>query len=1376
MMLRQQKEEVQLLKQQQRWRCDICRVLTFPSFEEACDHEALCQNSNRSRDNTPNDAIPKDAIISLSSSCSLSSMPSMSPNEISEAPNDSIPASTRIRNTPTIDVFHSTAKKKAKQRQATITTTLKHKPLDPQPTPAVVNEKRFKTLGKRALQKTVVSVKIEGDVVQVLEARSPNANTIKEPLMSQDGTIRTKRIRHGDPVDVDLSSDDIVTPKTDHSKMKKLKKSTSHTATRKIQGGRTVPKLTVSTKKRSNKTLDYQSKNATSSSSSVRTNTMMDWFAIPTIAEGENENIINVDDDTTFDVEQEKLMTEQVIAYQFREERRQKQQAEREKQLRRQQLHMMTQQHFGDTSTKVSKSSKMNSTTVMEVVDVTDDVVKTTVRSKLPTSSIISRVTAINAIRFPMQSHTIPPMTGRPVICDMKSMDITSKGQTWWNPISNMERITSPSVRQPSSKWSIPSKYTNTGSSQMNNNGGNSLDSNHHRNEVLDLLQTAIYSSIIPIPSSGSTTSRNDGTLWVDRYYNDSGKNSESICTDTTSDVYNQIHNFIERFMLERQKVERANIVKQNKQRQSFFGLPTTSNPKNKSTTSKRRNFDDDDDDLWDDDEYNNSNSAFDADRWSSLCVISGPIGCRKSNIVHRVAKQLGCRKVVELHTGMKRSAASMKRIVEEATKSHSTFDMMQNQCRGVIDDVSLDDRGSAVTVILIDEVDNLDPDTDCGFWSALCELHKESKCPIVVTCNLIPKELNASSFHWTHVPMERPTATECAIQLRSILLQEGYTVVQHTNNGTVDPNDPLATIAKLGYCDMRRILQELQLFHSYTLSACSWRSDDFGLVLPAVKATHEAFQPFPFATIELVHPNILYFDRYTSITVKGSNFFSLMGPKQAKDRYHCKVYVGSYCCPQAQIMNDSTILAVVTPSQGMKYRYLPVNVASKSGLGILSSTRNSIMKMELPNQTKILSAGLACLIECRYGATAQDDESDPENEFDADVSREIAHKQLLESASEFEKGTNNILDSNLALEMLTESVDSYEARCGATDGQETISTTFPKVTAQELYILDQLETSTGLASDASLFEDVGLNPLPMLSGACRGFGFAYTEDAPKRSNEHSKPYVQFSPHTFALQSCHTNAIFLLDLSSPTEEQLYLSGWKDKACFYGSSDYQMTRDPMYRERKLLRWNEASIRGCSLQYSGAVDEDETDQYCDNAPPSSDEDYLLSNQIPTPLFDLPHLLNASNATFPSLLQFEVYKQRKKSVRTEALHLLRDSLFTNTKSMRYTRRLDMPLTEAEHGFTDVSTGTCMLDSDVFLDYIPLLRCMAEQESVAEFISKTQDVSTTRKRTTRLSIRLGREHYFDKIVARYTWKESNQTSKDVADRLASMSLLNKV
>lgn len=217
----------------------------------------------------------------------------------------------------------------------------------------------------------------------------------------------------------------------------------------------------------------------------------------------------------------------------------------------------------------------------------------------------------------------------------------------------------------------------------------------------------------------------------------------------------------------------------------------------------------------------------------------------------------------------------------------------------------------------------------------------------------------------------------------------------------------------------------------------------------------------------------------------------------------------------------------------------------------------------------------------------------------------------------------------------------------------------------------------------------------------------------------------------------------------------------------------MTRYLSNKERKLLRWYEPSIRGCSLQYSGNLDENEGDQYREFASELSDEDYLLSNIVPIPLFDLPQFLSPQNKGLPQTLQYEFYKQQQKMIHAETWLLLRDSIFTNPKYIRYSRRLDLPFDDANDCATDVT----MLDSDIILDYLPLLRNMAVQEQVSEFTYKALKASNndpaTRRRTTRQSIKLGREQYFDKIVPSYTWQESNRSSKDVVDRLADMSLL---
>ena len=1092
-MLQQQQQQLQQVKQQQRWRCDICRVLTFHSFQEACDHEAQCTSSVSNSDTQPN---PTDAIISLSSCSSSSSTTSMSPTAASEAQERSVATSTRIRKTPdtkNIQVTHTTTNKKSRQQRQSTITAIHHKQIKPNHNEA-----------KEILSKKVTNVTPDDVEVQVVEALP---KTTRPKRIRTTGSSTGKSAIHNDSVDVLSSSSAVCVqiPSTTN-KSKKAKKLKSTSSTTSNYSGKIGA---VQSKKRSTKTPDHRSKNtathvATLSSSHVTT--MMHWFAIPNIPEDTNEDIIiNVDDDEDdTKTQQEKhtqFMTEQVVAYQFREERRKKQQAEREKQWRRQQLRITEEQSdISKASTKIGRN----------VVNITNDGAATTKTTMirpnvLATNTVVPGNAAIQAIRFPILSHILPCTTNIQDSEPLGRTDPSLQKQWWWNPSASNTNDKSIIVRS-----ILRTNHNMTTTTICGGGGGGDVESSRGPG-VFDLLQTAIYSSIVPIPTP-SMDSRHNGresTLWVDRYYSGTGNNDQITGTSTT-ESYDQLRTFIERFMLERQKVERANVQKQIKQRQTFFGLPI---PKrnNNAKTKRRYAADDDDDHLWDDDDYTNSNSAFDADRWSSLCVISGPIGCGKSNIVHRVAKQLGCRKVVELHTGMKRNAASMKRIVEEATKSHSTFDMMQNQSKGVTkedeEESSLDDRGSAVTVIVIDEVDNLDSETDCGFWSALCDLYKESKCPIIVTCNSIPKELNATSFRWTHIPMDRPTAAQCAVQLRDILWQEGYTV-RHTSNSAVDPMDAFVTIAKLGNCDIRRILQELQLFHAHTASVPSSRSNDLDWKVPVVNASNEVFQPFP--TIESVHPNVLYFDRYTSITVKGTNFLSMVDPSPSNNRHDCKVYIGNYCCPQARIMNDQTILAVVTPSEHTATKYLPVNVSCKRSVGICSSTRNSITKMDLPDQTKVLSSGNVYFIECRFGEATHQAESDSENEFDSDVSREVASEKLLETASAFEKLTNESADSDVATQMLNESVDLpvRMVNYGAVDVQETVATTLPKFTEEDSELIDKFDVMAGLASDASLFEDVGLNPLPILSGACRGYGFVYTEDFPKRTNEHSKPYV----------------------------------------------------------------------------------------------------------------------------------------------------------------------------------------------------------------------------------------------------------------------------
>jgi DNA polymerase III delta prime subunit len=768
----------------------------------------------------------------------------------------------------------------------------------------------------------------------------------------------------------------------------------------------------------------------------------------------------------------------------------------------------------------------------------------------------------MQAIRFPTCNHVISESNSKASPRGLKMSEAScfhhhnKQEHCWWNQMSDIRQHvarTFPSNLQQQQPSSSP---TSIGNQNINDN--TMID---RKNGSFDLLSLAIQRYIVPSPTTMKHDKRlsncTDGTLWVDRYYNsatinpsssivDDAKVNEYIANDYSTsqrNAYQQIHSFIERFMFERHKVEQTIIEKRNKRRRKFYDVsspPTNGKLKNafpklrhnvKRSTCEKYS---DDDCLWvDDDDASDSGTCT-----SSLCVLSGPIGCGKSNLVHHVAKQLGCRKVVELHTGMKRNSASIKRYIEEATKSHSTFDMLHNQqqqkshtfakpancnegnnSKNENGDTSTNERGSAVTVILIDEVDNLDPCTDTGFWPALCDLYKQSKCPIIVTCNTIPRELcSGSSFQFTHVPMKSPTPTECSEQLQNILSNEGFVVHPDYISDTCYAINPLVTIAEIGNCDMRRILHELQLFHVRTLSALSLPVQ---LLQPSdsKNCTTVIDTKFQLPKIESTYPNVIYLDRYTSMTITGSSFLSLIDPtnQDCKDTiygYNCDVYIGDVCCRHGRIINDTTVIAIIAPLHSTievdqrQTKYLPVNICCSKQLGLLSTTRNSITSIDLPDQTKMYGASGPCLVECRL----LDPVSKPNNDFENDLDNTATASAMTSVGNEDYTAhigslLRNEVDSNVASQLLRTSVDDWIMKYGNVQKVEATDEAC-EVRSNDLQLLDDMWVQASRSSDASLFEDIGLNFVPMISGACRGFGFTYTDDYPKRTNENSKPYV----------------------------------------------------------------------------------------------------------------------------------------------------------------------------------------------------------------------------------------------------------------------------
>jgi ATPase family associated with various cellular activities (AAA) len=1171
-----------MLQQRQVWRCDICRVCTFPTYQEACDHEVQCQPIDAMKDDdAAKGAGTAMSIVVYSSSSSAPSSQSPMMDGISSV----VSSQGSIAVDPSKEGASSSPQAQLSNERRTKAATLQPAATVTTATPLVLDlSENSRKRAVRSMEDTTTSTTKKPVLSAKAECRPPHMKRSRSSVRTTRALIKEEE--EDDDVQV-------VDAPIGNKSIKKSSKRGLHGVLREASlttkssrtdfgNGSHVTKRTKTTKTNKNEKnhLNYNKNNTNSKQN------LLEWFTIPP------EECSTLEDGPT-ESNHESFITEQVVAYQFMEQRRMKQQQEREKQLRQQLRREKESATISNTTSKMAASTFClinNDDSVTNLTSHRNQVQRS--QSSIAVHPPSNRFHHLPmAVRFPIPSHCIPS----------DSRDVSS----YINIGDRIESTTDDS--QPC--WWHRNTYTVLRQQHQQqpticDNGNVSLDkiqhklfcsttrrpllvpSSEHRfssdadqsnRDSMDLLPMTIRRYIVPssnphtenishpalvVSNNTHDVNANTGTLWMDRYYNNASnchlKQNHYSYGASQKMAQERLQKFIEPFMLERKKSE---LITKEKQKQRVLCSQPKSKQKlllkhrsnRKHSAMYRAKHDDE---LWDDDsDYFDDIQDVDVNR---LCLLSGPIGCGKSHLVHQVTKLLGCRKVVEIHTGMKRNAASIKRYIEEATKSHSTFDMIQNQNlvstksqtavngqtsnavgqkvqrRKYVDSddetdgnqqqlptvVETEDRGSAVTVILFDEVDNLDPSIDHGFWTALSDLCKQSKCPIILTANTIPKELESSPFRWTHIPIERPTSLECAQQLRDILSFEGLTVRENcygSPDGIADTVvDPLQAIAELGNCDVRRILQELQLFKVAT-SMLPQPKDEMCFLTRNECASCMELPPYNFPIVDSVRPHIISVKEYCQLSIAGSNFLNLVDPNSSDDNgYRCEVYIGNQKCPQARILDDSTIIAVTVPIQlpyfvnplpttkvdngGIRSDFLthaPVTVCSLQKLGLLSTTRNSLRTVDLPDQTNIRVAVNPFLIEYRLDVVKGKTGSDSENEFESSLSCRTVRQPIEET------------DPYLVSKLLKEGVDAWLSSHSEGIKNEIIFDTLKdKTLAEELQLVDSMCTRATLASDAALWEDIGMNIVPILSGACRGFGFDCTEEYPKRTNSNSKPYV----------------------------------------------------------------------------------------------------------------------------------------------------------------------------------------------------------------------------------------------------------------------------
>lgn len=221
--------------------------------------------------------------------------------------------------------------------------------------------------------------------------------------------------------------------------------------------------------------------------------------------------------------------------------------------------------------------------------------------------------------------------------------------------------------------------------------------------------------------------------------------------------------------------------------------------------------------------------------------------------------------------------------------------------------------------------------------------------------------------------------------------------------------------------------------------------------------------------------------------------------------------------------------------------------------------------------------------------------------------------------------------------------------------------------------------------------------------------------------------------------------------------------------------------------------ETSLRGCSFQQAEAGDiplEEEEEDDEDNFVPAelNEEDAFMLNSMPPCLKSLPFLLRRVHGENRALslnsdIRDELFERNRGKRRVEQLEYLDRYIYPPEDYQKRQfaarglgRELD-PIISREDD----------TDTDLFLDYLPLLRVMSVHEQASQRVFEAakenseedgHDLSN-RSRRTRRATKNGRKHHFvtlsNALEESLERDEGELSARDLGEKLAALSLLTK-
>lgn len=226
----------------------------------------------------------------------------------------------------------------------------------------------------------------------------------------------------------------------------------------------------------------------------------------------------------------------------------------------------------------------------------------------------------------------------------------------------------------------------------------------------------------------------------------------------------------------------------------------------------------------------------------------------------------------------------------------------------------------SCRTRTLCDHAVDLLFDEDTAFWPALAQVSQKAKCPIVLTATSVPDEL-VKNFKFKSISLARPLPQECATKMAMVSESEGMRFQED-----VPPEEQprrLLLIAEICQCDIRKILNEMQLFHfaekprSRDRDKVKW--ENFGLPLNNAECSSSPTEGTGVVgdrpLILSVEPKVVPRDRHSLITITGKNFSWKSFPSRQSDAVApTTLLIGGKQCSHFHVASEDMILAVCPP------------------------------------------------------------------------------------------------------------------------------------------------------------------------------------------------------------------------------------------------------------------------------------------------------------------------------------------------------------------------------------------------------------------------------------------------------------------------------